>query len=126
MDNYILDDLINHLLNKSGNKVVDDFIKNAQIDSDPDINMMEFVPYDQFKGIESKDKFSKTYEAYKATWIDGNIQSWNKKEMNLKRSGPIQVVLKKLNDSENVTLEELNKVQYSIYNLIIIYPNIMY
>src|SRR5687767_4505072 len=110
MDNYILDDLLNHLLNKSENKVVDDFIKNAQIDSDPDINMMEFVPYDQFKDIESEGKFSNAYKAYKATWIDGNIQSWNKKEISFKRSGAMQVILKKLNNSENVTLEELNKV----------------
>ena len=105
MDNYILDDL-NHLLNKSGNKVVDDFIKNAQIDSDPDINMMEFVPYDQFKDIE----FLPKVESGKATWIDGNIQSWNKKKMSFKRSGSMQVVLKQLNSSENVTSEELRKV----------------
>ena len=109
MDNYILDDLINHPLNKSGNKVVDDFIISAQISSNPGINMMEFVPYDQFKDIESgKGKFSKAYKA--ATWIDGNIQSWNKKEMSFRRSGPTQVVFKKLNDSENVTYEELIKV----------------
>ncbi len=32
MDNYLLDDLIDHLFYKSGNKVVDDFIRNVQID----------------------------------------------------------------------------------------------
>ena len=98
----------NRLLYKSGNIVVDDFIRSVQIDNDPDINMMEFVPYDQFKDIESEGKFSNAYKA--ATWIDGNIQSWNKKEMSFKKSGPKQVVLKKLNNSESITYEELKKV----------------
>ncbi len=120
MNNYILDDLEHyikdHLLYKSGNKVVDDFIRNAPID-----NMMEFVPYDQFKDTEFivEGKFGKIY---KSTWIDGNIQSWNEKEMNLKRSGLRKVVLKKLNNSENITSKKLNEV---IINLIIIYFNII-
>ena len=117
MDDYILDDLKSYVadhLYKSGNKVVDDFIRNAQIDEIDstlynNINMLEFVPYDQFRDIESKGKFSKAYK--EATWIDGNIQSWNKKEMNFKRSGPKQVVLKRLNNSESITYEELRKVQ---------------
>ncbi len=117
--NYILlDDLkhytLDHLLYRSGNKIVDDFIRKEQIDSDLDINMKEFVPYNQFKDIEAEDGFCKVCKAYKATWINGNIQSWNKKEINLKRSGPKKVVLKKLNNSENITSKELNEVPYII------------
>ncbi len=120
MNNYILDDLknyaINHLLYKSGNKVVDyftrnklvDMIRNVKIDSDLDVNMMEFVPYDQFNDIEYIAKF----ESYEATWIDGNIQSWSNEKMNFKRSGPMQVILKRLNNSENISYKELNKVLY--------------
>ena len=76
----------NTLYKPTGNKTVDDFIRNVQINSTRIVDMMEFVPYDQFKDIE----FSFKVETYKATWIDGNIQSWNKKEMNFKRSGSIQ------------------------------------
>ncbi len=67
------------------------------------MDMMEFVPYDQFKDIKSEGKFSKSYKAYKATWIDGNIQSWDEKVIDFKRNGPMQVVLKRLNNSENIT-----------------------
>ena len=109
------------LYKPSGNEFVDDFIRNSQINS-LIVDMMEFVSYDQLKDI----KHISEVKAYKATWIDGNIQSWNKKEISFKRSGSMQVILKKLDNSENVTLQELYKVQYSIYNLIIIYPNIMY
>ena len=105
MDNYLLDDLINYLFYKSGNKVVDDFIRCINIYS---INEMEFVPYDQFKDI----KFIAKFECYEAIWIDGNIQDWNKEEMDFKRGGPVQVVLKRLNNSENITSKELNEVSY--------------
>ncbi|PKB93772.1 hypothetical protein RhiirA5_440373, partial [Rhizophagus irregularis] len=37
---------------QSGNKVIDDFIRNTQIRLVKDGGKMEFVPYDQFKNIE--------------------------------------------------------------------------
>ncbi len=117
MDNYLLDNLIDRLLYRSGNNVVDDFIINNNIKGD----IMEFVPYDQFKDIE----FIFKVKACKATWIDGNIQSWNKKVIDFKRNGPMQVVLKRLNDSENITSKELNEVHTVHINLIIIYLNII-
>ena len=92
----------------SGNKIVDDFIRNSQINNGLIVNMMEFVPYDQFKDIDYIAKF----ESYEATWIEGNIQSWNNEKMNFKRSGPMQVVLKRLNDSDNITSKELSEVLY--------------
>ncbi len=108
MDNYLIDDLFY----KSGNKAVDDFISNTQINSNSIMDMMEFVPYDQFKGMKSEGKFSEAYKAYKATWIYGNIQGWNKKKINFKRSGFMQVVLKRLSNSDNITSKELNEVPY--------------
>ena len=98
MDNYLLDDLTDRLLYKSGNNVVDDFI-NKNLEGE----IMEFVPYNQFKDI----KFIIKVESYEATWIEGNIKSWNKKEINFKRSGPMQVVLKRLKNSENITSKDI-------------------
>ena len=116
MDNYILDDLkhyiTDHLLYRSGNKVVDDFIKYTQINLD--VNMMEFVPYDQFKNIQfiAEGGFSKIY---KATWIDGYIQSWNGEKLIFERNGHWIVALKNLNNSENITSKELNEV-HNLHN----------
>ena len=112
MDNYMLDDLkhyvADHLIYKCRNKVVDDFISYINTNSFDDI--LEFVPYCQFKEIE----FIAEGECYKTTWIDGYIKDWNKEKMNFKRSGSITVILKRLNNSESITFEELNEVQYYI------------
>ena len=132
MKNYLLDDLkycmIYHLLHKSENKIVDDFIKYTQNElfikftqSELEFNMMmEFVPYNQFEDIEfiAEGGFSKVY---KATWIDGPTINWDKEKLNFIRSGPITVALKKLNNSENITSKELNEV----YDLIIICFNVL-
>src|SRR6266542_6006920 len=110
MDNYILDNLqhytINNLLYKSGNKVVDDFIRYIQINNNLIGDIMEFVPYDQFKYI----KFIAKVESYEATWIDGNIQNWNEREINFERRVTVIVVLKRLNNSENITSKDINEV----------------
>src|SRR6266498_3639538 len=97
MDNFILDDLIDHLFYKSKDKVVDDFIRYNQ--NNLMSGIMEFVPYDQFKDI----RFIAKVESYEAIWIEGNIQYWSYLDMKFKRNGPMQVVLKKLNNSENIT-----------------------
>ncbi len=98
----------------SGNNAVDDFIRyTKQINNNPIGDIMEFVPYDQFKDI----KFI-AVEYYDATWIEGNIKSWNNEKINFKRKGPIQVVLKRINNSDNITSKELNEVPYILIQLI--------
>ena len=95
----------------SGNKVIDDFIRYTQINLTTVRGKMEFVPYEQFKNVEfiAEGGFSKIY---KATWIDGPI-SWNKQDLYRYRPN-YTVVLKKLNNSKNITSKELNEVIHSI------------
>ena len=104
---FLFDDLKNyvtdHLLHKSGNKIVDDFIRHTQYFQG--VGMKEFVPYDQFKDIKFIDKL----ESYEATQIDSEIKSWNKGMMNLERGGSRKVILKKLNSSESITSQKLNR-----------------
>ena len=99
----------------SGNKVIDDFIKHTQINYVKKAGKMEFVPHDQFKNIEfiAEGGFSKIY---KATWIDGPINYDT-----MYRIPNCTVVLKKLNNSKNITSKELNEVRTIFYiNLIVI------
>ena len=77
------------LYKPSGSELVDDFIRNSQINSGLMVNMIEFVLYYQFKDIEYIAKF----ESYKATWIEGNIQSWRRI---LKGKAPCKLFLKDL------------------------------
>ena len=88
----------------SGNKIIDDFIIHTQINLEED--KMEFVSYDQFKNIKfiAEGGFSKIY---KATWIDGPVTNYYRSI----RQNNCTVVLKKLNNSKNITSKELNEVR---------------
>ncbi|EXX79515.1 Bck1p [Rhizophagus irregularis DAOM 197198w] len=97
------------MVKPSGNKVIDDFIRETQISFVKMEGKLEFVPYEQFKNVEfiAEGGFSKIY---KATWIDGPIKSYrnynSKKEIRLNN---YTVVLKKLNNSKSITSKELNE-----------------
>jgi hypothetical protein len=98
----------------SGNKIIDDFIRYTQINFIKAEGKMEFVPYDQFKNIEfiAEGGFSKIY---KATWIDGPINWHELNNDKISRSPNHTVVLKKLNNSKNITSKDLNEVTYNIH-----------
>ena len=101
-------------LKTSGNKIIDDLIKHTQINYVNKAGKMEFVPHEQFKNIEfiAEGGFSKIY---KATWIDGPMNYDT-----MCRDPNCTVVLKKLNNSENITSKELNEVRTIFYiNLIV-------
>jgi hypothetical protein len=92
-------------LELSGSKVIDDFIKYTQTNYVHRGLKMEFVPYDKFKNVEfiAEGGFSKIY---KANWVAGECQ---------------HIVLKKLNNSKNITSKELNEVRTILYtNLIML------
>ena len=97
----------------SGNKVIDDFIRSTQVSLVGKEGKMEFVPYNQFKDVKfvAEGGFSKIY---KATWVDGPIRNYEYK--NPSRNRNYTVVLKKLNNSKNVTSKELNEVCTIFYN----------
>src|ERR1044071_6960265 len=90
----------------TGNKAIDDFIKGTQCDDFKDYGRIETVPYDQFKDIEfiAEGGFSRVY---KATWVDGPIDMrgglWINGQNNYKRITNKKVVLKKIDNSKNIS-----------------------
>ncbi|GBB99752.1 hypothetical protein RclHR1_03620001 [Rhizophagus clarus] len=106
---------------QSENKIIDNFIRYTQSNYVTITEgKMEFVSYDQFKNIEfiAQGGFSKVY---KATWVDGPIINWDEIIRNgqkIIRDSNRTVVLKKLNNSKNITSKELNELQifYQIYS----------
>ncbi|PKK66968.1 kinase-like protein, partial [Rhizophagus irregularis] len=103
------------LFKPSGNKIIDNFIKYTQVNLIKVEGKMEFVPHDQFKNIEfiAEGGFSKIY---KATWISGPIDLCVNRK-NMFHQPNYTVVLKKLNNSKNITSKELNelKIFYNYY-----------
>jgi hypothetical protein len=96
---------------KSGNKVVDDFIRYTHVKYNSfkksAKSAMEFVPYDMFKNIEfiAEGGFSKVY---KATWINGPIKYFYDGQ----RRGTTTIALKELHNSKNINSKELNEVRF--------------
>ena len=103
----------------SGNKIIDEFVRYAQINFAQESS--RFIPYYQFKDLKKVGEggFSKIY---KATWINGPSY-WNEKKEDFEYKDPDKTVaLKQLNNSKNITVKELNEV--SIITLNIIFLNI--
>src|SRR6266540_3235319 len=96
------------LHNLLSNKIIDEFIKDTQINFIQESSRMKFIPYDQFEDINSigKGGFS---EIYKAIWINGPPY-WNEEKEDFEYKDSIIVALKQLNDSKNITSKELNEV----------------
>ncbi|CAG8505845.1 2281_t:CDS:2, partial [Acaulospora colombiana] len=95
----------------SGNKMIDNFIKEIQLFAESEVNYLEWISYDRFK--EVKFICNGTYASLSlATWLDGPRNLSDKQNKKLKRDFRKKVVLRQLYDSENISevyLSELNK-----------------
>ena len=94
----------------SGNDDIDKFIQHTQLSATNEYEVLEWIPYDRFYDIKyiAKGGFGKVY---KATWIDGPAGNWDNKNQNWERLYPnMDVALKSLNNSENVSSEFINEV----------------
>ena len=94
----------------SGNEIIDELIKSTQLKSNRYCNddYLQWVPYDELKDIEKIDEGGFA-TIYKATWING-LRYINTKD---ERYCEDRIVaLKKINNSEKVSDEFLNEVNY--------------
>ena len=109
----------------SGNSEIDKFIKNTIYNAKQYYNginrkyhplFLEWVPFDRFEDIKQigEGGFAKVYSA---KWINGQAKytkrdngSWKKLEPE-----PINVALKRLNGSQNMSAEYLNEVYFILY-----------
>src|SRR6266540_446698 len=101
------------LYKPSGNKTIDEFIKDTQINFIQESSRMKFVPYNQFKDIKEIGNGGFSI-VYKAIWNNGPPY-WNKEKGDFEyKDHNITVALKQLKDSKNITFKELNEVLYII------------
>jgi hypothetical protein len=95
----------------SGDDDIDKFIQDTQLSAQDDIKKaIEWIPYDRFYNITyiAEEEFGKVY---RANWIDGSINCWDKKNRHWKRENQNTIVkFISLNNSENIALEFTNKV----------------
>src|ERR1043166_5352600 len=107
----------------SGNSEIDKFIKDTIYSAKYNIHdiprFLEWVPFHRFKDIKQigEGGFAKVYSA---KWTNGRTNykqingSWKKL-----KSEPINVALKRLNGSQNMSADYLNEVYSYLYRYLI-------
>ena len=108
----------------SGNKYIDNFIQEAQLNAKHPGKILEWIPYNRLTNIKylAKGGFSTVYNAI---WLDGLIQNWDYDNKQWSRYTEDiddidginsikgrEVVIKSLNNSSNINEEFLNEVRY--------------
>ena len=107
----------------SGNKFIDKFIQESQLNTEECWHVLEWIPYNRLTNVKYLDKggFS---TVYKAIWLDGYIDYWDYENSQWKRYIDIdsdedgnniskigyKVVLKSLDNSSSLNDEFLNEV----------------
>ncbi|POG63882.1 kinase-like domain-containing protein [Rhizophagus irregularis DAOM 181602=DAOM 197198] len=86
----------------SGNNVIDNLIKNCQMETIKPTKIIEWIPYNNLENIKylTKGGFS---EIYTAEWIDGRYEEWDSKVQQLVRFGTHNVILKELKNVKNAS-----------------------
>ena len=92
----------------SGNKEIDKFIQKFQLNVTRYEEVLEWIPYEKFSDIKylAKGGFG---TVHKAKWIDGYICYWNIDQNKWNRYNT-DIVLKCLNNSQNLTMDFLQEV----------------
>ncbi|RGB25339.1 kinase-like domain-containing protein [Rhizophagus diaphanus] len=104
----------------SGNKDVDEFIQQSQLNAVYFTKYLEWIPFENFEDITyiTRGGFGKIYSA---EWPEGYIQYWNIENQKWKRNS-MKVALKSLDNSSCISTEFLNEIKshLQIYHLNII------
>src|SRR5436305_13926 len=104
----------------SGNKNIDELIQQSQLNAVHNSKCLEWIPFEKFQNFIyiAKGGFG---EIYSAKWPEGYIDSWNIEHRKWERK-PINVVLKNLDYSSNISTDLLNEV-IELNHLINLYLN---
>jgi len=100
----------------SGNKNVDEFIQQSQLNSLYFLNCIEWIPFEKFQNVTyiTKGGFGKIYSA---EWPEGHIMYWDIEKQKWKRRTNYKVALKSLNNSSDISADFLNEVINNLYFL---------
>jgi hypothetical protein len=105
----------------SGNELIDDFIKDFQLSATNNRQVLEWIPYDQFRSFKfvARGGFAKVYSA---VWKDGFIKKWDHEKNDWQRMSNWKVALKTMQNSANLSpkfFDEVNK--YIFYFFLFFY-----
>ncbi|CAB4414750.1 unnamed protein product [Rhizophagus irregularis] len=105
----------------SGNKVIDEFIQQSQLNAVHFNNYIEWIPFEKFQNITyiAEGGFGKVYSA---EWPEGFIEYWDIENQKWYRDSMNKYVLKSLNNSSDICSDFLNEIkshlQIYIFNIV--------
>jgi hypothetical protein len=93
----------------SGNKNIDEFIQQSQLNAVHYRKFFEWIPFEKFQNVTyiTKGGFGKIYSA---EWPEGNIWYRDIQNQNWCRQQNLTVALKSLDNSSNISSDFLNEV----------------
>ncbi|KAF0545763.1 protein kinase [Gigaspora margarita] len=100
----------------TGNDEIDNAIKKAQERAMGPNLIIEFIPNEKLKINPNHIAEGGYAKIYKAVWIDGPFDVWNKEEKVLERTKDYNVILKKLKGSNKSTGNWINEVDIAFTN----------
>ncbi|CAB4431325.1 unnamed protein product [Rhizophagus irregularis] len=94
----------------SGNKDIDEFIQQSQLNAVHYKKYLEWIPFENFQDIVyiTRGGFGKIYSA---EWPGGYIEYWDIKNQKWKRFGNTKVALKSLDNSSCISAEFLDEIK---------------
>ena len=96
----------------SGNDKIDEFIQDAQLNTNHSNYVIEWIRYNRFKDVKQIGKGGFGTIHY-ARWIDGDIEEWDIENQQWERGGEAEVALKKFDNFVNLN-DVLNEVNILI------------
>ncbi|CAB5365597.1 unnamed protein product [Rhizophagus irregularis] len=93
----------------SGNSKIDELIKYTQLNARESMDYLEWIDFDQFDLIENINKRGAFSSIYSAVWMDGPKWNLDEEAKIWTRTGPIKVILKRLDNSQNIDQEFVNQ-----------------
>ena len=94
----------------SGNAKIDELIRHTQLNANESTDYLEWIEFDQFELVEYTNKQGAFSSIYSAVWIEGPRWNLDEEAEVWSRNGPIKVILKRLDNSLNMSQEFINQV----------------
>ena len=93
----------------SENKKLDELIQYTQLDATQTCDYLEWIPFEKFEMVKYIDKggFSSVYSAL---WMEGPRWIWDDGAQEWTRAGPMNVALKRLDGSQNISSSYISQV----------------
>ncbi|PKC67531.1 kinase-like protein [Rhizophagus irregularis] len=100
----------NFLYWTSGNKEIDELIQYTQLNATQACDYLEWIPFEKFELVKyvGKGGFSSVYSAL---WMEGPRWIWDDGAQEWTRAGPMNVALKRLDNSRNISSSYINQIK---------------